>query len=338
MNDHIFGCPKCSREFKVLAEFAGEVVQCPHCSQQMRIPAALLAEELTEKPKTTSPSTPKQTSLSSGQSAKHVSLPAGSAEGKTPRDVVQETAVKAKPEPDRKEKGFDKQSTRLPAKAEPTEGKKLSTRADNKRTNPDSTPSRTNNSLNFSSKQAGGPKTTQAQTNLAAKESEAATTELGLSPSSVLPSSDNLPLPPVFEVGTTDKLASSEVGYTEVGVGEPSPTRLQSVTANETAPAQIATATETLNVDRLLPQAFVTFDPARLRRQSDGANQILLPTADGGVQSVHERSVTIEYKGKKYTVIAATPEEKRRRQIFVNFVSIIVAITAIVGTIWILLN
>jgi hypothetical protein len=90
------------------------------------------------------------------------------------------------------------------------------------------------------------------------------------------------------------------------------------------------------SVGHLLPPQFSVLDPNRNRKGT--ANQVLLPTADGGVQPFNDRLVTIEFKGQKYVVVAMTPEEKRRRQMIANFVSIIIAIGAIAGTIWILMK
>jgi hypothetical protein len=166
-------------------------------------------------------------------------------------------------------------------------------------------------------------------------------------------------LPPVFEVVTPSLL--NEVEQPTIGalsqdtgkvstISPPAPGQVAglSVPISSESSALSAAATgvdmnpvavdEQSSVDHLLPPQFSVLDPTRLWQQSDGASHILLPTAEGGLQAVSERLVTIEYQGQKYTVIAATPEEKRRRQIIANILSIVVAIAAIVGTIWLLMK
>jgi DNA-directed RNA polymerase subunit RPC12/RpoP len=87
-----------------------------------------------------------------------------------------------------------------------------------------------------------------------------------------------------------------------------------------------------------LPPKFEVDDPGRIRYRTGNESKVILPTADGGVQTIDNRLVTIEYKGQKYTVVALSPEEKRRRQLIVNILSIFIAIAAIIGTFWILLG
>jgi DNA-directed RNA polymerase subunit RPC12/RpoP len=100
--------------------------------------------------------------------------------------------------------------------------------------------------------------------------------------------------------------------------------------------AQASVSTTKLMIDSALPPKFEVDDPTRIRYRSGVETKVTLPTADGGVQTVDNRLVTIEYKGQKYTLVALSPEEKRRRQLIVNIVSVIVALAAIMGTLWIL--
>lgn len=89
--------------------------------------------------------------------------------------------------------------------------------------------------------------------------------------------------------------------------------------------------TANLELSEWLPPKFEIPDPSKLRDRAT-ANQVLLPSADGGVQSIDQRYVTVEYKGKKYTLVALSPEQKKRRQLIVNLVSIVIAMIAIWAT------
>lgn len=96
-------------------------------------------------------------------------------------------------------------------------------------------------------------------------------------------------------------------------------------------PLEAKTKTAFPELSEWLPPKFDIPDPSKLRDRGT-ANKVLLPSADGGVQSIDPRLVTVEYKGKKYTLIALSPEQKKRRQFIVNLVSIVIAIIAIWAT------
>lgn len=125
--------------------------------------------------------------------------------------------------------------------------------------------------------------------------------------------------------------------------GANSPAAIDQTDSSEitsTSAAVLAEETELQNPDESdtketidwLPPKFDVPDPSKLRDRSRTINKVLLPTAEGNLQTVDQRTVTVEYKGKKYILIALSPEQKKRRQLIVNIVSIIIAIAAILVT------
>ena len=91
---------------------------------------------------------------------------------------------------------------------------------------------------------------------------------------------------------------------------------------------------DTLDPNELLPKKFLADDPEfvdhRMRPGGLGA-RVLLPDGKGGVNSVDRNVVRIEHRGKLIDLQALPPEQRRRRQIVVNLVSIVI------GAIFILL-
>jgi len=81
-----------------------------------------------------------------------------------------------------------------------------------------------------------------------------------------------------------------------------------------------------------LPPKFDVYDPSRLRNRARSSNQVILPSSDGGIQTVDQRIVTIEYKGEKYRLVALSPEAKKRRQWIINLISIALALLALFVT------
>jgi hypothetical protein len=146
---------------------------------------------------------------------------------------------------------------------------------------------------------------------------------------------ENQTIPPLIQVTPPDpppvnhvQPASAPEAVNSSGLAPP-PTPTTFTTPNPPLDARI---------DHLLPPKFSAPDPARVRVRSEAGSKVILPTADGGVQTVDNRLVTIEYQGQKYTVVAMSPEEKRRRKIIANILSLIIAIGAIAGTLWMLIS
>jgi DNA-directed RNA polymerase subunit M/transcription elongation factor TFIIS len=78
-----------------------------------------------------------------------------------------------------------------------------------------------------------------------------------------------------------------------------------------------------------LPPRFEVADPSRWRDRDKTAHQVILPGSDGQLQTVDQRIVTIEYKGEKYRVLALAPAARKRRQLIINLLSILLALLAI---------
>jgi len=69
-------------------------------------------------------------------------------------------------------------------------------------------------------------------------------------------------------------------------------------------PAPVAVF-EAQNVDHLLPPRFATLDPEFFYRRGSPKDQVLLPQADGSVQAVSNRIVTIVHHGREYELISS---------------------------------
>lgn len=87
---------------------------------------------------------------------------------------------------------------------------------------------------------------------------------------------------------------------------------------------QIVTVFEPQKVDHLLPPRFATLDPAFFYRHGNSTDQVLLPQADGSVQAVSNRIVTVVHNGQEYQLISS-PRYRRNLDIIVNTVLILIA-------------
>ncbi len=87
------------------------------------------------------------------------------------------------------------------------------------------------------------------------------------------------------------------------------------------------------NVDHLLPPRFATLDPAFIYRRGASTDQVLLPDADGGVQAVSNRIVTIVHNGQEYQLISS-PRYRRNLDIAVNAILILIALLLTLAIWW----
>ena len=90
---------------------------------------------------------------------------------------------------------------------------------------------------------------------------------------------------------------------------------------------------EPQNVDHLLPPRFATLDPAFFYRRGNSTDQVLLPQADGGVQAVSNRIVTVVHNGQEYQLISS-PRYRRNLDIIVNAVLILIAAVLMMAIWW----
>lgn len=90
---------------------------------------------------------------------------------------------------------------------------------------------------------------------------------------------------------------------------------------------------ERQNVDHLLPPRFATLDPAFFYRRGNSTDQVLLPQADGGVQTVSNRIVTVVHNGQEYQLISS-PRYRRNLDIVVNTVLILIAAVLMMAIWW----
>ena len=87
------------------------------------------------------------------------------------------------------------------------------------------------------------------------------------------------------------------------------------------------------SVDHLLPPRFATLDPAFFYRRGNSTDQVLLPQADGGVQAVSNRIVTIVHNGREHQLISS-PRYRRNLNIIVNVVLMLIAAVLMVAIWW----
>ncbi len=87
------------------------------------------------------------------------------------------------------------------------------------------------------------------------------------------------------------------------------------------------------NVDHLLPPRFATLDPAFFYRRGKQQEQVLLPQADGGVQAVNNRIVTIIHNGREHQLISS-PRYRRNLDIIVNTVLMLIAALLMMAIWW----
>ena len=106
----------------------------------------------------------------------------------------------------------------------------------------------------------------------------------------------------------------------------------QAAESQEDAEPEIAVF-EQQNVDHLLPPRFATLDPAFLYRRGNSSDQVLLPQADGGVQAVSNRIVTIVHNGQEYQLISS-PRYRRNLDIAVNAMLILIALLLMLAIWW----
>lgn len=90
---------------------------------------------------------------------------------------------------------------------------------------------------------------------------------------------------------------------------------------------------EKQNVDHLLPPRFATLDPAFFYRRGNSTDRVLLPQADGGVQAVSNRIVTVVHNGQEYQLISS-PRYRRNMDIVVNTVLILIAAVLMMAIWW----
>ena len=90
---------------------------------------------------------------------------------------------------------------------------------------------------------------------------------------------------------------------------------------------------EPQNVDHLLPPRFATLDPVFFYRRGNSTDQVLLPQADGGVQAVSNRIVTIVHNGQEHQLISS-PRYRRNLDIIVNTVLILIAALLMMAIWW----
>ena len=133
----------------------------------------------------------------------------------------------------------------------------------------------------------------------------------------------------------------------EIDVGKTSPSKLPSDSESAEATAQQLTTDsdpapveeeefavfERQNVDHLLPPRFATLDPAFFYRRGNSTDQVLLPQADGGVQAVSNRIVTVVHNGQEYQLISS-PRYRRNLDIIVNSILILIAAALMVAIWW----
>ena len=77
-----------------------------------------------------------------------------------------------------------------------------------------------------------------------------------------------------------------------------------------------------------LPPKFIT--PGVVPTVAEQSGKVLLPNADGGTDSVDQRTVHIEHKGELIELKMLTPEQRRRRRIIYNCLAFVIA----VGMLW----
>ncbi len=85
-----------------------------------------------------------------------------------------------------------------------------------------------------------------------------------------------------------------------------------------------------------LPGKFLADDPGYVDRSvnSKTSDKVLLPDGKGGVTSVSKNIVKIEHQGQTIELIALSPEEKRKRQFWINLVSILLGVCLVVLFFW----
>ena len=84
------------------------------------------------------------------------------------------------------------------------------------------------------------------------------------------------------------------------------------------------------NVDHLLPPRFATLDPAFFYRRGNQSDQVLLPQADGTVQAVNNRVVTIVHNGQEYQLVSSE-RYRRNLDIIVNSILVLIAVALLVA-------
>lgn len=109
--------------------------------------------------------------------------------------------------------------------------------------------------------------------------------------------------------------------------------------AASAAPIEVAEAAEEVpvfvpqSVDHLLPPRFATLDPAFFYRRGTPQDQVLLPQADGSVQAVSNRIVTVVHNGQEYQLISS-PRYRRNLDIVVNAILILIALLLMLAIWW----
>lgn len=87
-----------------------------------------------------------------------------------------------------------------------------------------------------------------------------------------------------------------------------------------------------------LPPKFLADDPDFVDFSLGGRHnqKILLPDGSGGVTSVQQNIVKIQHKGKTIELVALSPDEKRKRQLWINTASIGLGILLMVLFFWLI--
>lgn len=309
MSLQVFGCPDCEQPFKVDSSQAGQQVRCPGCSAVVEIPAAVNTPPVTESiAAPTAPESqevPQAFACPSCESAFGVLASMFGTTMACPHCGQAVSIEHATPSPAPK---IDVQRS---AATKPS-------------TAPISTPK--DDSAAFAP---------PIQKKTAGKQKR---------PNKSAPTSDTAAKPPIADVQgkPTDQSNDRAVIKAPPRPTGDAPTTglIPSVDLNPLAEsAEPIDLTEEVpafvpqSVDHLLPPRFATLDPAFFYRRGNSQDQVLLPQADGSVQAVSNRIVTVVHNGQEYELISS-PRYRRNLDIVVNAILMLVAAVLMVAIWW----
>ena len=330
MSLKVFGCPGCQQPFQVGPEHAGQVVQCPACAQQVEIPSnAFESTPPATKPivfqcphctgqfGVTAANDGQQVACPHCQKAVQIQLTKPEPETTTEsEEIVIRSTSKAKT--NKKQNAEDpselfapsSKKKKTPSKKKPQKSAKPpSNKRDPKRptdSNIDrdkpSSPSPKSGKDQPAGNQSGSKQNTEQKQPLEMTR-RAESSQTSPAPTQSTPTQSAEPTSPKSSTATVDE----------------QPVFVQ--------PDQEAESPNQESIAHLLPPKFDVLDPENLNFSSTNSqNKIVLPDGKGGTAQLDQRVLRVEHGGQQVSLVALTPQQKRRKRLIQNCVMIVIAI------------
>ncbi|MEM7783039.1 MAG: hypothetical protein AAF623_06780 [Planctomycetota bacterium] len=338
----VFQCPFCTGKFGITSEMNGQQVACPHCQKVVQIQYQDPSADASAIQTSSSPPTPNsKVSEPPPVQPGELFAPGGKKEP-TKKSRTDHGSKKSKwktreSERARKlaEKSKSKPPTDLdppgPPAAPPKKKKKAVTPISHHdknqpvsqaKTKPDSKAS-AQAKKNVDKQPAKSMATSQVVTNqnpTNSKQVEPNTSPL-VEPSAKLASNPEAKQNPAENRGTDVEVTPAADATVAV---EPTP---------EDAPIQPVEENRYQAIAHLLPPTFDVLDPKNLNMQSGPEKfKIFLPDGNGGTAQLDKRVLRVEHDGEQISLVAMTPEQRKRRRLIQNVIMVLIAVVAMAIT------